>query len=165
MKQCNECGKVKDYNEFHKMTAAKDGKQNKCKACIKVMNKEFRETNPKYQVEWQRTNSKTWFQYMNEYKRANKNSLIYKITAPDEKVYIGQTKSRLGVRFAFHKIHYKNYKGRLPLLHKSFDAWGVNSHRFELLADLGDLPRKDLVKIESNIITAYQQKGISLNVK
>lgn len=165
MKQCNTCGKVKELTEYHKMTASKDGKQDKCKSCVKEMNKKFRETNPKYQVDWQRTNSKVWFDYMNDYKRADKSSLIYKITAPDDKVYIGQTKSRLGVRFSFHKIHYKNYHGRIPLLHQSFDKWGVDSHKFELLIDLGDLPRKELMKIESNIITAYQQKGISLNKK
>lgn len=164
-KQCNECGKVKELTEFHKKTASKDGKQAKCKACMKVKNKNFREENPKYQVDWQRKNSADWNKYTWAYRKADKNSLIYKITAPDGKCYIGQTKSKLFVRFTAHKHHYRKKNGIIPGLHKSFDQWGIENHKVEVILDLGDLDRNLLTQIESSIIDAYKQKGLSLNIK
>lgn len=165
MKQCNTCGKSKPLTEYHKRKASADGRQMKCKSCVKQMNEEFREINPKYQVQWQRSNSKTWHQYMNEYKRANKSSIIYKITAPDGLIYIGQTKSKFGVRISYHKQHYKRMYMTIPLLHKSFDRHGYTNHKFETLIDLGDLDRAALRRIETSIIQEYMQKGISLNAK
>lgn len=165
MKQCNQCGKVKELTEFHKKTASLDGKQDKCKSCVKIINQNFRETKPEYQVDWQRKNSAYWNEYTWAYRKADKNSLIYKITAPDGKCYIGQTKSKLFVRFTAHKDHYKKKHGKLPGLHQSFDKWGIENHKVEILLDLGDLDRDFLTKVESSIINAYKQKGLSLNIK
>ena len=163
-KTCNYCGKSKPTTDFHKKTKAKDGLQSNCKACVKSINTDFREVNPKYQVDWQRTNKEYWCDYMCKYKKADKNSLIYKITAPDGKVYIGQTKTRMFVRFTYHKVHYKQKYMCIPLLHKSFDKFGIENHKFELLLDLGDLERTYLTQIESSLIKEYKKLGLSLNV-
>jgi len=101
---------------------------------------------------------------MCKYKKADKNSLIYKITAPDGKVYIGQTKTRMFVRFTYHIVHYKQKYMCIPLLHKSFDTFGIQNHKFELLLDLGDLERTYLTQIESSLIKEYKKLGLSLNV-
>lgn len=166
-KQCNQCGKSKPLSEYHKKTASKDGKQDKCKACFKIVNKNFRETKPKYQVDWQRKNAKYWCEYTCDWKRADKNGLVYKITAPDGSTYIGQTKAKLTVRFAYHKAHYNNKnktKRRLPLLHKSFDNFGIENHKFELLKDFGNIDRKELLKKEKEYIQHYKGLGLSLNI-
>jgi hypothetical protein len=164
-KQCNQCGKTKPLTEFHKKTKSKDGKQDKCKSCVKVVNQNFREEKPQYQNQWVKANKRHYVQYQLDYKRADKSSLIYKISSPDDMVYIGSTKTHLFVRFIYHKRDYRCNYGRIPELHKSFDKWGYDAHRFELLIDLGDLPRKELNEIESKIIEAYKQKGMSLNIK
>ena len=163
-KQCNQCGKSKPLSEYHKKTASKDGKQDKCKACFKIVNKNFRETKPKYQVDWQRKNAKYWCDYMCGWKRADKNGLIYKITAPDGMIYVGQTKTRLGVRFAYHKAHYKGRYQKMPGLHASFDKWGIENHKFELLKDFGNIDRKELLKKEKEYIQYYKGLGLSLNI-
>ena len=164
-KICNECSKSKPLTEFHKRAKSPDGKQGKCKSCVKVRNESFRTEKPQYQNKWVKANHKHYTEYQMMYKRADKGNYIYKITSPDDKVYIGSTQMHLFVRLGYHKRDYKHNHGRLPELHKSFDKWGYNSHRFELLIDLGDISRKELRDIESNIIEAHKQKGISLNIK
>jgi len=79
-------------------------------------------------------------------------------------VYIGQTKTRMFVRFTYHKVHYKQKYMCIPLLHKSFDKFGIENHKFELLLDLGDLERTYLTQIESSLIKEYKKLGLSLNV-
>ena len=42
-KLCNKCGKLKKSTEFCMRIASKDGLTSVCKACIKVMNKKYKE--------------------------------------------------------------------------------------------------------------------------
>ena len=164
-KQCNQCGKTKPLTEFHKKTKSNDGRQGKCKSCVKIVNENFREEKPQYQTQWVKAHKKEYLEYQRDYKRADKSSLIYKIVSPDGMVYIGSTQTYLFLRLLYHKRDFRRNHGNLPGLHASFDKWGYDAHRFELLIDLGDLPRKELNEIESNIIEAYKQKGLSLNVR
>ncbi len=71
MKTCNQCNKNKSYSEFYKKSASKDGLQPKCKSCVKIINKNFREVKPEYQIEWQRRNPKKWLAYVNQWVKEN----------------------------------------------------------------------------------------------
>lgn len=58
---------------------------------------------------------------------------IYKITAPDGKVYIGQTKNH---NYRFFNYRTPNRTNRShPRLHPSFDKWGVDNHTFEMIEE------------------------------
>jgi hypothetical protein len=45
-KVCKRCGELKPLSEFHKASAAKDGKQNRCKACAVALAAQWKRDNP-----------------------------------------------------------------------------------------------------------------------
>lgn len=168
-KQCNECGKNKPLSEFYKRKASPDGLQLKCKACCKIVNKNFRETKPEYQIEWQRTNKDKWLSYINKWAKENvcandSRSTIYYIVNPENKVYVGSTQTLFSARQSAHKVQYKDRSRRLPELHKSFDMYGFDKHKWVVM-DMAGTDRETLRTIEYTMINHFHQLGMSLNIR
>jgi len=170
MKQCNNCNQIKDYSHFSKCSSNKDGLQYSCKSCNKKTNLQFRTEKPEHHQQWQRDNLSRLCELIKNYRRADKSGIIYSIRNPEGETYIGMTQMYLKVRRLEHISHYRKYtKGQrdttLPLLHQSFDKYGIENHQFELVADFGNMDRKQLGFIESSFIQAFKEIGKSLNVR
>lgn len=166
-KQCNHCNKTKPYSEFHKKSASKDGLQPKCKSCMKEVNQAFRINKPKYQVEWQRANHTKWLGYITAWAKKNvkanpKRSAIYYIINPEQKVYVGHTQTSFPQRKSAHKVQWHDDNRNLPYLHKSFDQYGWENHKWEVI-DMAGLDKETLRTIEYAMINHFHQQGISLN--
>lgn len=170
MKICNQCNKSLSTSEFYKKTKSKDGLQSNCKQCCKVINTKFRETNPNYQNEWYDKNETKWLEYVTEW--ANKNiraddsrSALYVVVNPEQKIYVGMTQTKFSVRKGDHKAQYltKQHK-HIPLLHKSFDMYGWDNHKWYVFEMEGTC-REVLKRMESNLIQKVQKQGMSLNIK
>ena len=167
MKNCNQCGKNKSTSEFHKRTASADGLQLRCKSCVKKHNQNFRENNPKYQVDWQRTNHKKWLAYTNEWAKENvladdSRSAVYYIINPEQKVYVGSTQTMFSYRKSAHKKEYKLKNGCMPYLHHSFDVYGYDKHKWVIM-DMAGTDKETLRTIEYTMINHFHQLGMSLN--
>jgi hypothetical protein len=170
IKQCIKCRQHKETTQFSKCSARKDGLQWNCKSCNKEDNLKFRtEINPQHHAEWQRKNPEKLIEIVSKYQKADKSSIIYSIKNPDGLYYIGSTKKYLNVRKTVHIAHYKQWlkgkKNKLPLLHDSFDKWGIENHIFETIVDLGDYDRKQLEFVESTFIKSFKEIGKSLNIR
>ena len=171
MKQCKKCGEVKDYSQFSKKTKSKDGLQDRCKACNKVDNDYFRfELNPEHHAEWQRNNSKRLVEIVAKHRRADKAGVVYALINPNGEVYVGETKTHLNVRIMEHRVKYKRFlEGKVtsihPLLFKSFERYGIENHKLEILFLDKDIDKKELKQIEKKYIQQYKQIGKSLNIK
>lgn len=166
-KQCNQCGKNKSLTEFYKRAASPDGLQHKCKQCCKEVNKNFRETKPEYQIEWQRKNAKRWSAYINEWAKVNvcadnSRSKVYYIINPEQKVYVGSTQTMFSYRRAAHKKEYKKHNGVMPYLHHSFDMYGWDNHKWYII-DMSGVDRETLKHIEYTMINHFNKLGMSLN--
>jgi len=166
-KQCKECGRVKSTEEFSKCSSNKDGLQYKCKQCNKKDNLVFRTEKPEHHIEWQKKNPDRLSELVKSYRKANKTPKIYSIKNPNGDVYIGMTSMHFSVRKLEHRSHYKRVlKGkreRLPGLHDSFDKFGIDNHKFEIVVELEGYDRKQLSYVESSFISAFKQIGKSLN--
>ena len=170
MKQCIKCREVKDESNFSKCSARKDGLQWNCKSCNKKDNLKFRiEINPSHHANWQRNNPDRLCELVSRYTKADKPGIIYSIKNPAGEYYIGQSKKYMTVRKTSHKTHYNRAKkgkmNPLPLLHASFDKYGIKNHIFKIIVDLGDMDRKQLKFIETSFIRAFKETGKSLNIR
>ncbi len=167
MKICNQCNESKPTTEFHNKTSAKDGLQNKCKQCMKIVNQNFRTNKPEYQKDWFKKNYKKWIKYLSAWNKENtyaddSRSKIYYIINPEQKVYVGSTQTVFSSRKSAHKNQYESrYKG-LPLLHKSFDMYGYDNHKW-LVMDMSGTDRETLMMIEYTMINHFNKLGLSLN--
>jgi group I intron endonuclease len=88
---------------------------------------------------------------------------IYKITSPNNKIYIGQSIDILN-RFSSHRS--KNiYK--LKKLHASFNSYGINNHKFDIISVLpNDCEQDVLNKYEQIYMDFYRNCNIELlNIK
>lgn len=167
-KQCNKCGEVKDTTKFSKCSRKKDGLQPRCKECNKKDNLKFRtEINPKHHKVWQKTHMTELSGYIKKYRKADKTPIIYSITNPEGKQYIGQTMMNFTVRIIEHRAHYKrasqNKRERLDLLHDSFDKYGMDNHQFKIMKELPNFTRKQLHEVEKAYIVLNKLQNISLN--
>ena len=88
----------------------------------------------------------------------HKKVLIYKITSPSGRVYIGQTINTLEYRLKQHK----NKHASSTILHNSFDKYGYDSHKFETLYE--NLSIEEGSKKEKLLIKFYKDKNKSLNI-
>lgn len=170
MKRCMKCRETKDTTLFSKCSRNKDGLQHNCKDCNKEDNQKFRtQINPNHHAEWQRNNPERLCELVNRYVKADKPGIIYSIKNPNGDVYIGQSKKYMTVRKTSHTTHYNRAKkgkmNPLPLLHDSFDKYGIENHIFEVVVDLGDMDRKQLKYIETSFIRAFKEIGKSLNIR
>lgn len=169
-KHCNECGKTKPTSEFHRKTASKDGLQCKCKSCFKKINKNFRETKPKYQITWQRNNPERHIQIVSKFRKADKSSKVYYLKAPSGLYYIGMTQTHLSVRLIEHKVKFNRWMSgkkttQHPNLFESFKKWGIDNHEIGILFESDDMDRKGLRQIEKAFIKSFKDLGLALNHK
>jgi hypothetical protein len=141
-KTCSSCKEQKLTTQFSKYKSAKDGLQPHCKECQST-----------------RTRPIT-----NKLLKADKDGVIYTITNPIGEVYSGQTNTEFKYRWSNHKSAYKTKYGKFPLLHQSFDTWGIDAHIFKVIQNHGNIDKVSLKEIESNMIKAYKLNGKSLNV-
>jgi len=167
-KECKDCGKLKDTTQFSKCSSTKSKLQPKCKDCNKKDNHKFRtEINPQHHKIWQNNNWDKFISYVKNYRCANKDGLIYAITNPEGQKYIGLTEMYGKVRFMEHKMHYKRAcqgkRDRLGKLHDSFDKYGFDNHKFEVIEQHPNIDREELKKIETKFIIEYRNKNLSLN--
>ena len=162
-KLCRECNKVKETTQFSKRKASTDGLQMKCKQCNSKDNKDFRINRPEHHMEWQRSNADQHSRNVARYRKADKPSKIYYISNPNGEYYIGMTNTHISVRMLEHRIHYRRRHGALPGLHESFDKFGIENHKVDVVLELDGIDRTQLRFIEKSFIQLYKQKGISLN--
>lgn len=57
-KTCTKCGEVKELEEFHKMSASKDGHRRDCKPCNSAATKAHYRANPERYTAYRKANSK-----------------------------------------------------------------------------------------------------------
>jgi hypothetical protein len=138
-KKCSKCNELKSTTQFSKHIRSKDGLQARCKSCNKEQN----------------------YEYLN----SNVVPKIYTITNPIGEVYVGSTEIPINIRFHKHRTKYKVKHGEHPLLHASFDLWGIDSHIFKLVYEIQNIDTAELREIESNMIKAFKHNGKSLNVR
>jgi hypothetical protein len=165
MVQCKECGQLKESTQFSKCSSTRNGLQPKCKSCNKKDNLIFRTEKPEHHEKWQHNNLQRVCELVRKYRKADKTGKIYSITNKDGFVYVGMTKTPISVRILEHKSQYKRRHGIIPKLHESFDKFGFENHRIDILLELEEIDRKQLGFIESTFINLYQQKGKSLNIR
>jgi hypothetical protein len=141
-KKCSSCNELKSTTKFSKYKLSKDGLQPHCKQCQSVRTKAVN--------------------------KADREGMIYTITNPISEVYTGITNRDPHLRFLEHRRTYKFTKStghsNFPKLHKSFDKWGIDAHIFQVVSNHGNISKKELRQIESNMIIALKQNGKSLNV-
>jgi len=166
-KSCNQCNQSKPTTEFYKRKASPDGLQMKCKSCFKIINKTFRDTNPQYQVDWQRANPVEWLAYVTKWAKVNRNadnsrSAIYYIINPAKEIYVGYSQTSFCARKSAHKKDYKRNKGLIPYLHESFDKYGYGNHSWVVM-DMAGMDKDTLKIIEYAMANEFTKLGISLN--
>ena len=166
-KQCSKCGKHQPLTQFHKRAASPDLLQTNCKSCVKENNKNFRQTKPTYQIDWQRKNHKKLSAYCNQWAKENvcaddSKSAVYLIINPEQRVYVGSTQTLFSYRRNAHKKEYKLNNGVMPYLHHSFDVYGYDKHKWVIL-DMAGTDKETLRNIEYTMINHFHQLGMSLN--
>jgi hypothetical protein len=80
---------------------------------------------------------------------------VYSITAPDGKVYVGES-GDIGKRWEKHKTMGRHGKHPNSALQASFDRHGVAAHRFEVVESVEDAPNScgNRVRKEGTVIGA-----------
>lgn len=176
---CAECNKTKPSEEYHNCKARKTGKQAKCKSCQKEYRKKwYTEINPTYFWGVDGYFTKRYdenMDYQKDYKRADKDCKIYKLTFENGDIYIGYTKRKISVRIMEHRKHFKYFlkhgKTRMArpislyhyIIEKSLNSlqiqnlWGSVEvlHQFPGTKEEG-------IKIEKETIIDYLNKGYTL---
>jgi hypothetical protein len=170
MKRCTKCREAKETTQFSKCSSNTDGLQHNCKSCNKEDNLKFRtQINPEHHAEWQRNNPQRLVELVWKYRKADKGGQIYSIKNPNGEVYIGMTEAHLNVRMLEHRQHFKRAKKdkrlSLPLLHQSFEQFGMENHTFETVVELPGYDRKQLAFVETSFIQSFKEIGKSLNVR
>jgi hypothetical protein len=168
-KTCRGCGELKEVIHFSKCKSLPDGLQYKCKQCNKIDNKLFNVTNPKYF--WGEDSSyfvkdnKKNTKYIKEYRRGNKQCIIYAISS-DDGIYVGFTKCHLSVRMQGHHTDYTIRHGYLKNLHAAFDKYGFEELRSKvIILEQFDGTREDGLEAETKWIHFLQQFNNVLNIK
>ena len=63
----------------------------------------------------------------------------------------------------FNRIQKGKEESTLPHLHASFEKFGFNNHKFDLLFEDETISRNALKKIETIFIKTYKETNLSLN--
>jgi predicted GIY-YIG superfamily endonuclease len=176
---CAECNKTKPSEEYYNCKSRKTGKQAKCKVCQKEYRKVwYNEINPTYFWGDNGYFTKRYdesINYQKEYKRADKDCKIYKLTFENGDIYIGYTKRKISVRLMEHRKHFNYFvkHGKtsiarpISLYHYIIDK-SLNSQQIQnlwgsvevLIQFEGTI--KEGLKIEKETIRDYLNKGYNL---
>jgi hypothetical protein len=162
-KNCKQCNKSKPISEFSKRSASSDGLQPKCKQCNSKDNLKFRTDKPEHHEQWQKDNAEQHVRNVTRYRKADKSGKIYSISNENGEHYIGMTNTHITVRIFEHKTHYRRRHGDIPKLHESFDKFGFDNHKVDVLLELEGIERTQLRLIEKAFIQSFYQQGKSLN--
>lgn len=165
MKQCTKCKEIKDYTQFSKCKRNTDGYQYHCKICNNADNQRFRdEIDPEYMTRWFTKHRNKWNEYYRDYSTVGSINTIYTITSPEGLVYVGLTRRKKpNFRFSEHKKQYKHRNGLFPLLHASFDKWGIDKHKIEIVKQFEGTKYEGRLA-ESELISYYKHNGNTLNI-
>jgi hypothetical protein len=112
---------------------------------------------------WQKNNPDRLCELVARYRRADKPGKIYSISNPNGEHYIGMTNTHISVRMLEHRLHYRRRHGALPALHQSFDTFGFDNHKVDVVLELDGIDRTQLRFIEKSFIESFNQQGKSLN--
>jgi len=162
-KLCKECSISKDITQYSKRKASTDGLQPKCKQCNSKDNELFRTERPEHHMQWQKDNAHQHTINVARYRKADKPGKIYSISNPNGEHYIGMTNTHISVRMLEHRIHYRRRHGALPGLHQSFDKFGFDNHKVDVVLELDGIDRTQLRFIEKSFIESFTQQRKSLN--
>ena len=94
MKKCKKCKETKEITKFYKDKTKKDGLQPRCKSCVTVIVKIYRQNNKDKTKEYY----KTWYSLKQG---------IYSIFAGSICLYVGESKQLLS-RIYHHRAYIKN---------------------------------------------------------
>lgn len=83
---------------------------------------------------------------------------IYRIVAPDDKIYVGQSKDIHRRWRDYKKLRCKSQ----TKLYNSLTFFGVNEHSFEILKIFSQPTKKKLDRAEVAFIALYKKKGYKL---
>ena len=168
MKTCTKCNETKEFEEFHKKSYAKDGKQTRCKVCQNKYTARYRkEIRPHY---WNSTDGyfsiKDNWKYIEDYQRADKAIKIY-LMKIKEFFYIGYTKARINVRLNTHRAdYYSKNTGKLPGLHNVWDTMSKaeidESINSTIVLQTKKGTRYEGAKLEKKWIKRYLKQGYNL---
>jgi len=135
-KTCNKCNETKPLTEFHNNKAAPDGKQYRCKVCMKEEGKRFRAARPTYYFGdkdsyFNQPENRKKFQGWVDNWRKGTTTKVYVIEFPNRKIYVGSTTQNIKARIAEHIENYKGYKEgngnkSIPLLYRELDKMNIN---------------------------------------
>ena len=146
-KECRVCHEVKPASEFHRLKKADDGLQLACKVCTLKRHAEYRK----------RTNCFYWKH------KTNEAYYVYAFTNPEGMIYVGKTGTTAKLRYNRHKAQYKNQKHIIDLLYKSFDTFGFDAHKFEVLSEHST--ELEALQAETQAILRLKKQNKSLNLK
>ena len=162
-KQCGDCNELKPITQFSKNRSSTDGLQKKCKSCNSKDNLQFRTEKPEHHADWQKNNPQQHNRNVARYRKADKPGKIYSLTNENGEHYIGMTQTHMSVRMSAHKQHFRKSNGELPNLHKSFDQFGIDNHKVNVLLELEGIDKTQLRFIEKAFIQSFNQQGKILN--
>lgn len=108
MKKCTGCGETKGHGEYYRNRKAFDGLTQRCKKCVKIRDREYRENNKEAVTRrnraWQEKNRERYSRYQKEYREQNRDS-----AKEYAKKYYADNKERLNKE---HKANYAANKAR-----------------------------------------------------
>lgn len=85
---------------------------------------------------------------------------IYKITSPSEKVYIGQS---IDISRRWHKYKLHGSKNQIKL-HRSFNKYGVDNHRFEVIVECEESQLNSLERYFQEYYDVIGKNGLNLKL-
>jgi hypothetical protein len=171
MKHCTDCSKLKPYDDFHKRRASKDGLNSRCKVCHNAYTTRYRkEIRPDY---WNCRDGyfskrENW-EYISDYRRADKDITVYLMRVKDDWFYIGMTKAKLNVRLSTHKADYRNPRPDKPRIRNLHSMWDTMTREeidesilSTIVLETKSGPRHEGYKLEEKWIKFYSDRGYKL---
>ena len=104
-KKCCECEIIKDIKEFSINRSSKDGYKNKCRGCVNIYNKKYREENKDYFKKYYEDHRNRLREYDREYYKENKDRI---------KEYYKENKDRI-------KEYYEENKDRIRIVRREYN--------------------------------------------
>lgn len=144
-KYCPDCDTTKPAEEFQKSRATNDGLQRYCRQCQNIRTKNYRD----------RTSCSWWK------RKEGMFYSVYTITNPVGEVYVGFTGGSTKLRWQRHIAQYKHKKANIPLLYASFDSFGLDLHKYEVVSE--HETQIAARQAESKLIVEYITSKKSLN--
>jgi hypothetical protein len=75
------------------------------------------------------------------------------------------TSAHLRIRIHRHHNQYRKGIHNIPKLHKSFEKWGLENHKFFTVAQYPGIDRKELKRKETEWIEKFRKEAQLLNIR